>query len=110
MPGFVIPKVEYLHLHVTFLTTKGPADPTYFNLPPSDTAPDFIITSSFGDKRPDFNSLTRHRILDSKDGQPEEHVWKMFSAECVSDELLDKIMGPGNVTWVYRHEWDAYPM
>jgi len=109
-----IPEQPYVHLHVTLLsTTAATPDPAYFGLAPGSHIPSMVLTTyegvRNGGKEPEFNSLSYHGYI-TKDvpGTPDQRVVKIFSKERVSDEWLDKIF-PGQVGWVYRKEWDAYP-
>jgi len=62
-----------------------------------------------GGKEPEFNSLSYHGyITKDKDDAPDQWSVKIFSKERISDEWLDTIFN-GQVGWVYRKEWDAYP-
>ncbi|PFH54745.1 hypothetical protein AMATHDRAFT_72501 [Amanita thiersii Skay4041] len=104
-----IPEQPYVRLHVTLLTTTAPApDPTYFALSPSSKVPRMVLTSyegvRKGGKEPEFNSLSYHGHV--RDG---EWAVKIFSKEAISDEWLNKLF-LGKVGWVYRKQWDAYPV
>ncbi|KDN46629.1 hypothetical protein K437DRAFT_256136 [Tilletiaria anomala UBC 951] len=64
--------------------------------------------------RLEFNSLNYIRKLPprkARDGSfgAEEHLVKIFSADEISDEKLDELLGAGTVSWVLRKTWDAYP-
>jgi len=56
-----------------------------------------------GGKEPEFNSLSYH-------GMVREGEWaiKIFSDHLITDEWLEEVF-EGQVGWVYRKEWDAYP-
>ena len=59
-----------------------------------------------------FNSLTYLLPLtkDGEEGEGDaEHVVKIFSMAELDDEKLDEIFGEGQVKWIYRKQWDAYP-
>jgi prenylcysteine oxidase/farnesylcysteine lyase len=109
-----IPKQPYVHLHVTLLATTSPRpNPEYFSLSPSSKVPSMVLTTyegvRNGGKEPEFNSLSYHGyITKGVDGVPDQWSVKIFSKERISDEWLDK-MFMGQVGWVYRKEWDAYP-
>ncbi|KAF9458739.1 Prenylcysteine lyase-domain-containing protein [Collybia nuda] len=105
----IVPEQPYVHLHVTLLTTTSPtANPAYFSLPTSATVPRMMLTTHNGarqgGKEPEFNSMSYH-------GQIREGEWgvKIFSKERISNEWLED-MFLGKVGWVYRKEWDAYPL
>nr|GAT47321.1 prenylcysteine lyase [Mycena chlorophos] len=104
-----IPKQPYVHLHVTLFSTNLSSLPAKsLNLPASTKIPPMLLTTHEGarngGKEPEFNSLSYHgKISDS------EWVVKIFSKQRVSDEWLSK-MFDGQVGWVYRKEWDAYPV
>jgi prenylcysteine oxidase / farnesylcysteine lyase len=117
--GPLVPPQPYVHLHVTLLTTKSPhARPRYFNLPEDKTTgiPTMMLTThdavrTRGTPEPEFNSLSYHGRVRNADGTPTssgEWVVKIFSKERVKDEWLTDVFG--HVGWVYRQEWDAYPV
>lgn len=105
-----IPQVPYVHLHVTLLTTtaKHP-NPEYFGFPRSKPVPRTVLTTydgvRNGGREPEFNSLNYIRPL--KEGG-DEWVVKIFSNSSLSDEWLEEVFS-GEVGWVLRKEWDAYP-
>ncbi|OBZ77505.1 hypothetical protein A0H81_01708 [Grifola frondosa] len=101
-----IPEQPYVRLHVTLLsTTASTPHASYFGLKHGTKAPTEVLTTwegvrTGGEHEPEFNSLTYHGP---------EWVVKIFSKERVSDEWLAKVFD-GQVGWVYRKEWDAYPV
>ncbi|KAF5377177.1 hypothetical protein D9615_006339 [Tricholomella constricta] len=103
-----IPEQPYVRLHVTLLTTTSPTpDPAYFGLSAGAVLPNMTLTTHEGvrngRKEPEFNSLSYHGLV--RDG---EWAVKIFSKERLSDQWLSK-MFLGQVGWVHRKEWDAYP-
>ncbi|KXN81104.1 Farnesylcysteine lyase [Leucoagaricus sp. SymC.cos] len=103
-----IPKQPYVHLHVTLLTTTSEyPNPSYFALAPSTKPARMMLTTYEGvrkdGKAPEFNSLSYHGLV--RDG---EWAVKIFSREYISDEWLSEVFN-GQVGWVFRKEWDAYP-
>ncbi|KAK7058346.1 hypothetical protein VNI00_001977 [Paramarasmius palmivorus] len=103
-----VPEQPYVHLHVTLLTTSSPhINPDYMSLPPSTKVPAMMLTTydgvRNGGKAPEFNSVSYHNKVNES-----EWVVKIFSEERVSDEWLQNVFS-GQVSWVYRKEWDAYP-
>jgi len=103
-----IPEQPYVHLHVTLLTTTSPTlNAKYFAMPPSSTLPQMMVTTyegvRNGGKEPEFNSISYHGLV--REG---EWAAKIFSKERLSDEWLDDVFN-GQVGWVHRKEWDAYP-
>ncbi|EDR15109.1 uncharacterized protein LACBIDRAFT_300931 [Laccaria bicolor S238N-H82] len=101
-------RVPYVHLHVTLLTTTSPsANPAYFNLSAGSKVPAMMLTTNFGarngGKKPEFNSLSYHGLV--REG---EWAVKIFSKERISDGWLQQ-MFDGQVGWIHRKEWDAYP-
>ncbi|KAI0367266.1 FAD/NAD(P)-binding domain-containing protein [Pilatotrama ljubarskyi] len=117
-----VPQQPYIRLHVTLLSTSSPTpNATYFNLGHGAKAPTTLLTTYEGvrvggGREPEFNSLTYHGPLRGKDGVPrldvfgeQEWVVKIFSKERIDDEWLQQ-MFLGNVGWVLRKEWDAYPV
>ncbi|KAI0655025.1 Prenylcysteine lyase-domain-containing protein [Cubamyces menziesii] len=118
----LVPEQPYVHLHVTLLSTSSPTpNPNYFNLGHGAKAPTTLLTTyegvrSRGGPEPEFNSLTYHGPVRDKDGVVQtnaqgekEWVVKIFSKNRVEDEWLERMFG-GNVGWVLRKEWDAYPV
>ncbi|KAF8167814.1 Prenylcysteine lyase-domain-containing protein [Crassisporium funariophilum] len=103
-----IPEQPYIHLHVTLLSTTSPMpNPAYFGLSTSSQVPRMILTSNQGARegrtKPEFNSLSYHGLV--REG---EWAVKIFSDNVLSDEWLNT-MFQGQVGWVHRKEWDAYP-
>ncbi|KAJ3507454.1 hypothetical protein NLJ89_g6296 [Agrocybe chaxingu] len=56
-----------------------------------------------GGQKPEFNSISYHGLI--RDG---EWAVKIFSDHALTDEWLSE-MFQGQVGWVLRKEWDAYP-
>ncbi|KDR85286.1 hypothetical protein GALMADRAFT_51898 [Galerina marginata CBS 339.88] len=103
-----VPEIPYVHLHVTLLsTTSTYPNPAYFGLPSSSTVPRMMLTTNQGARdgrtKPEFNSLSYHGLV--RDG---EWAVKIFSENALSDEWLNN-MFQGQVGWVLRKDWDAYP-
>ncbi|KAL4068392.1 Prenylcysteine lyase-domain-containing protein [Scleroderma yunnanense] len=112
----LIPPQPYVHLHVTLLTTRSERpNAEYFGFPSQTQIPKVILTTYEGARaggvEPEFNSISYHgrvdRSSDSDDQDPEFRV-KIFSKERISDGWLEKVFG--TVGWIYRKEWDAYPV
>ncbi|KAI0354058.1 FAD/NAD(P)-binding domain-containing protein [Trametes cingulata] len=117
-----VPQQPYVRLHVTLLSTSSPTpNATYFNLGHGAKAPTTLLTTYEGVRvrggaEPEFNSLTYHGPLRGKDGAlrtnafgEQEWVVKIFSKQRIEDVWLQQ-MFEGNVGWVLRKEWDAYPV
>jgi prenylcysteine oxidase/farnesylcysteine lyase len=104
----VVP-VEYVHLHVTLLSTTSPsANPEYFGLDPADTVPHMMLTTAQGIRAggpaPEFNSMSYHgRIAPGRD----EWVVKIFSEKRIDDQWLSNMFT--NVGWVHRKEVNLFP-
>ncbi|KAG6891088.1 hypothetical protein C0995_014178 [Termitomyces sp. Mi166 len=103
-----IPEQPYVHLHVTLLTTTSPKpDPAYFKQSSASALPEMMLTTyegvRNGKKEPEFNSLSYLSLV--REG---EWAVKIFSKERISDEFLSRVFS-GQVGWVFRKEWDAYP-
>ncbi|PPQ71842.1 hypothetical protein CVT25_006360 [Psilocybe cyanescens] len=103
-----VSEVPYVHLHVTLLTTSSPfPNPAYFGLQPNSEIPRMMLTTyqgaRAGGRKPEFNSLSYHGEVGNG-----EWVVKIFSEEEISDEWLTN-MFQGQVGWVLRKTWDAYP-
>ncbi|KAJ7770829.1 Prenylcysteine lyase-domain-containing protein [Mycena maculata] len=99
----------YVHLHVTLFTTTLPSiPPQSFSLPASTKIPPMLLTTFEGARNggpePEFNSISYHGLI--RDG---EWVVKIFSKARISDKWLSK-MFDGEIGWVHRKEWDAYPV
>jgi prenylcysteine oxidase/farnesylcysteine lyase len=105
------PRVDYVHLHVTLLaTTAEHPEATYFfpGAAPGTKVPQTILTTSSGPVKPEFNSVSYHETI--KHHGKTERIVKIFSMTQVDDAWLEKLFGAGTVGWVYRKEWDAYPV
>ncbi|KAH0838635.1 FAD/NAD(P)-binding domain-containing protein [Lanmaoa asiatica] len=113
-----IPPQPYVRLHVTLLTTRDDrTKANYFGLSPGDYMPRSILTTfqgvQSGGVEPEFNSLSYHgrvRIANETGHWSDQEEWnvKIFSKQRISDEWLSKAFD--HVGWVYRKEWDAYPV
>ncbi|KAI0764680.1 FAD/NAD(P)-binding domain-containing protein [Fomes fomentarius] len=117
-----VPAQAYVHLHVTLLTTTRPsANASYFNLPQGSAVPAMVLTTHNRARHgsgpePEFNSLSYLREVRTADlgewrndqGQ-KEWVVKIFSKRRITDAWL-AAMFEGQVRWVLRKEWDAYPV
>ncbi|RPD56544.1 FAD/NAD(P)-binding domain-containing protein [Lentinus tigrinus ALCF2SS1-7] len=117
-----VKKRPYIHLNVTLLSTSSPTpNASYFNLGHGHKAPNSVLTTydglrQRGHSEPEFNSLTYHGKVLTKDGEKrvnaegaEEWVVKIFSKQRLEDKWLEE-MFEGKVGWVLRKEWDAYPV
>ncbi|CAE6452792.1 unnamed protein product [Rhizoctonia solani] len=109
-PQTAFPPVNYVHLHVTLLATtaKHPQGSYFFPTAPETIIPQTILTTASGPIEPEFNSLTYHERIE-REGQPPEYIVKIFSKSWVTGEWLERVFGAGNVGWIHRTEWDAYP-
>ncbi|KAJ3489421.1 hypothetical protein NLI96_g2134 [Meripilus lineatus] len=111
-----IPPQPYVPLHVTLLsTTAAHIRPEYFGFSAKTDVPGTILTSyegfRNGGSEPEFNSVSVHGKVRRKDGvavEKEEFLVKIFSKERVEDEQLTNLFG--EVGWVYRKLWEAYPV
>ncbi|KAF7320038.1 Prenylcysteine lyase [Mycena kentingensis (nom. inval.)] len=100
-----IPKQPYVHLHVTHLsTTRATVSPEALGLPPSTKMPAMLLTVRKGNAEPEFNSLSYHGKISE-----DEWVVKIFSKGRIEDERLSQLF-EGQVGWIHRKEWDAYPV
>ncbi|EKM53071.1 uncharacterized protein PHACADRAFT_259228 [Phanerochaete carnosa HHB-10118-sp] len=119
----VIPPQPYVHLHVTLLSTPNAHPRTrFFGLKDSDSVPTTILTTSEAVRQnpdappPEFNSISYHGKILTLDGLPantstdggEEWSVKIFSKQRLEDSWLRRAFG--KIGWVYRKEWDAYPV
>jgi prenylcysteine oxidase/farnesylcysteine lyase len=104
------PTIDYVKLHVTLLSTTTPrVNAEYFNN--ATNIPKMLLTTNEGWRNggvePEFNSLSYHGGFER--GENKEYKVKIFSKKKVEDEWLAKVFGEGNVGWVHRKVWDAYP-
>jgi len=92
-------------LQVTFVATNAPLNCAYFNLT-ENTCPTAVITTLPEDLKdtPIFNSISRVLRLPSG-----ASVWKIFSPEVFTDEILEQFFPGALREWIYRKEWKAYP-
>ncbi|KAG1825546.1 Prenylcysteine lyase-domain-containing protein [Suillus subaureus] len=102
----LIPPQPYVNLHVTLLTTRSEHPrPEYFGLTSNAQVPPTILTTYEGARAGGV------RKVDGAAGDavtdPESTV-KIFSEDRVTDEWLETVFG--NVSWVYRKLWQAYPV
>jgi prenylcysteine oxidase/farnesylcysteine lyase len=99
-----IPEVTYMTLHVTVLATRATINPALFNM--KTPVPTMILTTLPSDesKTPIFNSLNRVTVLPTG-----ESVYKIFSPEKITDEILSEYFIDGKIDWIYRKIWQAYP-
>ncbi|KAI0729978.1 FAD/NAD(P)-binding domain-containing protein [Fomitopsis betulina] len=113
-----VPEQPYVRLHVTLLSTTASApNASYFSLT-SGRAPMEVLTTNNRVREglgegPEFNSMTYHGKVKRADGTPSEREeWsvKIFSKQKIEDAWLENMFGAGNVGWVLRKEWDAYPV
>lgn len=120
----VVPRTEYVRLHVTLLVTNA-SQPSgvYFGKGSGSVVSRTILTAlgttrgrSTKDTMPEFNSLNYLVSLgstpssESASAREEEHVVKIFSPARMTDETLGQLFGgTDNVLWVHRHVWEAYP-
>lgn len=115
----LIPPQPYVDLHVTLLTTRSEhSRPEYFGLTSNTQVPATILTTYEGARaggvEPEFNSISYHGKVRKVGGAAEDAVTdpestvKIFSKERVPDEWLETVFG--NVSWVYRKLWQAYPV
>ncbi|KAJ7042618.1 Prenylcysteine lyase-domain-containing protein [Mycena alexandri] len=104
-----VPPQPYVHLHVTlFTTTLSSIPPQSLSLPASTKIPPMLLTTfegaRNGGKEPEFNSMSYHGLISEG-----EWVVKIFSKKRISQKWLSNMFG-GQVGWIYRKEWDAYPV
>ncbi|KAE8214400.1 hypothetical protein CF327_g2215 [Tilletia walkeri] len=71
----------------------------------SKTAP-----TSNGTVHPNPSLLPLSQPVSSEDNTNSDFLVKIFSPNPISDERLAELFGAGTVKWVYRKEWDAYPV
>jgi prenylcysteine oxidase/farnesylcysteine lyase len=105
------PPVDYVHLHVTLLaTTEQHPQASYFfpGAAPGTKVPQTILTTASGPVEPEFNSVSYHERI-QRPGKAPEYIVKIFSKTRLDDEWLGTMFA-GNVGWVHRKEWDAYPV
>jgi prenylcysteine oxidase/farnesylcysteine lyase len=101
-------QLQYIHLHVTLVTTHRPHfDPAFFGLSPGTIPPTTVLTASDPDA-----SLQPAFFSANYQGKTSEHsieyVVKIFSPAPLDDYCLNTLFGE-EPTWVLRKEWDSYP-
>ncbi|KAG8873326.1 hypothetical protein FRB97_006832 [Tulasnella sp. 331] len=106
------PKVDYVHLHVTILSsTSSRPNPARFGVDSVADVPRFILTTAEGTRNggqaPEFQSISRYNTFEINGRK--ENIFKIFSLEERSDEWLDETFGADTIGWVHRKEWDSYP-
>lgn len=109
-----IPEQDYVHLHVTLLTTNAPwPSPAYFGLLDYRPIPGTILTTDAtyrktGEKDfyPAFQSISYHGETFPGSG---EYVVKLFSKTKLDNDFLHTLFN-STPTWVLRKEWDSYPV
>ncbi|KZT42779.1 hypothetical protein SISSUDRAFT_846389 [Sistotremastrum suecicum HHB10207 ss-3] len=105
------PEQKYVHLYVTLLTTTA-SHPSgdYFG---TRSPPKSVLTTWEGVRNggiePEFNSLAYHGSPIEPEGKAKEWVVKIFSKKPLTNRLLRKLFN-NEVGWIYRKEWDAYPV
>lgn len=102
-----LPTVDYVHLHVTLLSTTSPNPlPERFGLKPGSWISRSVFTTAAGIRTggpaPDFQSISYHQTF-GYNGR-KEYVFKIFSLDHKSDEWLEGVFGVGTVGWVHRKE------
>lgn len=100
----IIPPVTYITLHVTLVATNAVYNPGYFNF--NRSVPSVILTTLPNNTVdiPIFNSLSR--VLRLPTG---ESVYKIFSPNKITNELLEELFIGAPFDWVYRKTWQAFP-
>ena len=117
-----IPPQPYVHLHVTLLsTTSTHPRPRYFKLKDGAIVPSMVLTTwdgarvREGEHAPEFNSLSYHGKIKTRDGLPanssadgqEEWTVKIFSKQRVEDRWLRRVFA--QVGWTLRKEASRAP-
>lgn len=99
-----IPTVTYMTLHVTLVATRATINPRYFNS--NKSVPSAILTTlpNNTDDTPVFNSLSC--VLRLSTG---ESVYKIFSPNEITNELLQELFVGAPIEWTFRKTWQAYP-
>ena len=127
----VIPDEEpYRQLHVTLFTTQRRLSPEVFNLPTDQNVPLGILTTVHPDEqaaqkdkmrvgKAGFLSFTQHGVRQNPHTSAGENIYKIFSLEPVDSDFLSAMLAvdrpddgsdPDEVTWIYRHLFDSYPI
>lgn len=95
------PKVDYVQLHVTIVSTTTPAVlPAYFKGKPSDVLPGTILTTAEYGTQPEFHSF-RYTDEIKRNGHT-EYIVKIFSKAEITDTTLNTLFGQGGIGWRLR--------
>lgn len=108
-----IPKVEYVHLHVTFFVSNSTINASFFGEDSQQPFPSTILTTPFNqsdENSSDFDIPFYSLSLIDHIEEKGSYVYKIFSKAKLTDDFIRDISGSGaNVSWIYRKEWYSYP-
>lgn len=108
-----IPRVDYVHLHVTFFVTNSTLNASFFGEDSRQPFPSTILTTPFNqsdENSPDFDIPIYSLSLIDHIEERGSYVYKIFSKEKLTDDFIRDISGSwANISWVYRKEWYSYP-
>ncbi|KAL5114390.1 hypothetical protein ACEQ8H_007739 [Pleosporales sp. CAS-2024a] len=125
-------EIPYTKLYTTLFASPHRLDPIAFNMPPSSSVPQFVLTTlpptetpaDDNAGSPGYFSISIHNQGVNIFSTPPrlEYVYKIFSPTRVTPDLLSHILGHkvgqdetdhgnvnGTVSWIYHKLWYSYP-
>lgn len=131
-----IDTIPYTKLHVTLFTSPYRLRAAYFGLDPGAKAPSTVYTTLAPGEKPKqgaegvgkagFYSISTLRTVENPDTHKTEFLYKIFSAEAVTSEFLEDILGAPvpsefvannqegsevrTISWYYPHWFHSYPI
>lgn len=130
--GKVPDEIPYVRLHVTLFATHHLLSGKYFGLKGGAQVPDTVLTTvphtEEGNRSeiPFFSISTLRHDIDRGDGRPPQHIYKIFSPEALTSDLLSQLFNvqidslpsdldvlaekpTADFSWWYPKIWDSYP-
>jgi prenylcysteine oxidase/farnesylcysteine lyase len=136
-PNHIPDKIPYVKLHVTLFASPHKLSPLFFNLPPTSSTPEIVLTtlppgySSGGQTLDDrvgpagFWSISTLRSITNPTSEKKEYLYKVFSPKPLTPQFLRDILGFGlpegkskdplndiskdDISWAYEKTWRSYP-
>ncbi|KAK3313192.1 VID27 cytoplasmic protein-domain-containing protein [Apodospora peruviana] len=131
----VIDEIPYVELHVTLLASPFRYDPKFFGMAAGKSVPGSVLTTLAKDDTPTsgvqgvgkagFFSISTLRKSVNPNTKREEYLYKIFSPEKVTPELLSRLFGvqvpdtfvsegdsdaqASPISWYYPHVFNSYP-
>ncbi|BEJ14822.1 hypothetical protein CspHIS471_0405890 [Cutaneotrichosporon sp. HIS471] len=101
-----IPEQEYVKVHLTYVGTTAPSPNAKYFKRSKGAMSQVILTTGEGARSggpsPDFQLLMYNLAL------PTSNIVLIFSPEALPDSKIIELFG--STTWIFRKEWDAYPL